>query len=326
MTKIKFPKLKIRWDQNISIFITCFVISFLLWLMIVLGKDYTTYIYVKATYSNLPEGKMLSYKLPNELRLEVTTSGFVLLTRAIKGTKEMISIDATPPKRNEYSTVDEYQVSLLSQLSQVTEQLGNEYKIKTIFPDNLLFYLTSLSQKIVPVKYHLRYDFLPQFSFADSIHAIPSKVLIKGPKQILDNITQIETDSVSILSIQEDVTRVVPFKMTEDLKQVQIKGTRGVVFIPVDKFTETEMELPISNDQSGSYIIKTFPPKTKVKFLVTLSKFKAIKTTDFKIVAITQGIDLNKANKLSLRLERYPSYIKNPTLSPSEVEFILNQK
>jgi len=318
--------LKIRLDQNISVFVTCFIISFLLWLMIVLGKDYTTYIYAKVNYTNLPEGKMLSYKIPSELRLEVTTSGFVLLTNAIKGDQEKIYVDATPPKKSENKVSDEYQVSLNSQLSQLSEQLGNEYKIKSIFPDNLMFYLASMSEKVVPVKYHISYDFLPQFSFADSVHVIPSQVLIKGPKQILDNIQSIETDSINIASIQKDVTRVVPFKMTEELKQIQIKGTRGVVFIPVDKFTETEMELPININQAGSYTIKTFPPKTKVKFLVTLSKFKSIKTSDFKIVANLQGVDLAKANKLSLSIERYPKYIKNPVLNPSDVEFILNQK
>jgi len=183
-----------------------------------------------------------------------------------------------------------------------------------------------MSQKVVPVKYHINYNFLPQFSFADSIHTIPSKVVLRGPKQILDNISFIETDSINIQNIQKDVSQIVPFKITEDLKQVQIKSAKGVVFIPVDKFTESEIELPIETNSTNTYFIKTFPAKTKVKFLVTLSKFKSIKPSMFKVRAITENLDLMHTNKLLLSIEKYPDFIKNPILNPSEVEFILNKK
>lgn len=315
-----------RFDKEISIFVTCFIISFSLWLMILLTKDYTSILNVKATYSNLPEGKALNNKMPNELRIEVVTTGFVLLTNAIKDVKLNVKIDATPARKSELNTTEEFQISLQTQITQISEQLGNEYKIKSIFPDNLVVYMTPLSQKVVPVKYHVGYNFLPQFSFEDSIHVIPSKVLIKGPKHILDKISKIETDSINVSSIKEDITRIIPFRMTEDLKQVQIKGTRGVVMIGVDKFTEAELELPIQSVNSGRYIVKTFPPKTKVKYMVTLSKYKKIKASDFKVVANTNGVDFKTVNKLSLELVQYPQAIKNPILFPNEVEFILNQK
>ena len=241
---------------------------------------------------------------------------------------QTINIDATPPKKNgRYNVGDEFVLQLQSQTSQITEQLDNSYKIKSVFPDNISFYLASKSQKVVPVKYHINYNFLSQFSYADSIHISPKKILLKGPKQILDKINFVDTDSITIDSIKENVTKTVNFILTDELKQVKMRTTKGVVYIPVDKFTETEIELPITiNTSSVPYNIKTFPVKTKVKFLVTLSKFKSIKPILFSVSANIKNIDLLKANKLNLTLDKYPSYIKNPVLSPSEVEFILNKK
>jgi hypothetical protein len=319
---------RILVNQNISVFISCFFISFLFWILIVLSKDYNGYVLVKTNYTNLPEDKMLTYKLPSELRLEITASGFVILTNSIFNNLRTINIDATPPKKNgKYNTGDEFVLNLQSQTSQIAEQLDNTFKIKSVFPDNISFYLAAKSQKVVPVKYHVGYSFLSQFSFADSLHTLPNKVLIKGPKQLLDKITFIDTDSISLNNIKENIIKSVEFKMTEELKQVQIKGTSGIVYIPVDKFTETELELPIQiNSTNSDYNIKTFPAKTKVKFLVTLSKFKSIKESMFVVTAVVKNVDLKQANKLNLKLERHPSFIKNPILIPNEVEFILNQK
>jgi hypothetical protein len=326
------PKIKeigrFKIDANVSVFITCFFVSFLFWIMIVLSKEYTAYIFVKTNYTNLPEDKILTYKLPSELRLEVNATGFVLVSKTLTNSLQTINIDATPPKKNgRYNVGDEFVLQLQSQTSQITEQLDNSYKIKSVFPDNISFYLASKSQKVVPVKYHINYNFLSQFSYTDSIHISPKKILLKGPKQILDKINFVDTDSITIDSIKENVTKTVNFILTDELKQVKTRTTKGVIYIPVDKFTETEIELPITiNTSSVPYNIKTFPVKTKVKFLVTLSKFKSIKPILFSVSANIKNIDLLKANKLNLTLDKYPSYVKNPILSPSEVEFILNQK
>lgn len=314
------------YDKEISIFTTCFLISFSLWLMIVLTKDYNSNILVKADYTGLPEGKVLSNKLPNELRIEIITTGFVLLKNALNSVQQRVEIDAAPTRKLDLEISGEYTISLQSQISQLSEQLGTEYKIKSVFPENLSINLTTRAQKVVPVKYHLSYSFLPQFSFEDTIHLIPSRVLIKGPKHILDNIDHIETDSINISSINSDITKVIPFKINEELKQVEVKGTRGVIIIKVDKFTEAEIEIPIQGITEGPYQIKTFPPKVKVKYMVTLSKFKTVKNTDFKVVANIKGVDLNSVSKLALQLVQYPSTIKNPILLPGDVEFILNKR
>ena len=296
--------------------------------MIVLSKDYTTFIYVKTNYTNLPEDKMLTYKLPSELRLEVNATGFVLLTN-ILFEKELstVSIDATAPKKNGKNISDEYSISLQSQSSQIAEQLYNTFKIKSITPDVIGFYLSAKSQKVVPIKYNIKYNFLSQFSFADSLLTIPNKILIKGPRQILDKINVIETDSLVLNNIKSDLFEKVNFKITDDLKQVQLRTLNGVVGIKVDKYTETEIEIPISVESNNpNFVIKTFPSKAKIKFSVTLSKYKTIKQSMFKVTTQTSNIDLLHAEKLDLYIEKFPSFIKNTTINPTEVEFILNAK
>jgi len=324
----KNDKKKFKINTSISVFISCVGISFLFWVLIVLSKEYTTYITVKASYENLPEDKMLTYKLPNELRLEVNAAGFVILSNSVFKPLYKVLIDATPPKKiGKYNNGDEFVLELQSQTNQIAEQLGNSLKIKSIFPNTINFYLAAKSQKVVPVKYRISYNFLSQFSFADSIRTSPNKVLLKGPQQILDRINYIETDSLVLNNIKQNVVRVVNFKMTDDLIQLNLKSTKAVVVIPVDKFTETEIEVPISiNTGVSNYNIKPFPSNTKVKFLVTLSKYKKVKAQNFKVVALTQNVDLLHSNKLQLQLQSYPPYIKNPTLNPSEVEFILTNK
>jgi hypothetical protein len=46
-----------RLNPRISVFISCFFISILFWLMIVFSKEYTYKIKVKALYANVPSDK-----------------------------------------------------------------------------------------------------------------------------------------------------------------------------------------------------------------------------------------------------------------------------
>ena len=99
------------------------------------------------------------------------------------------------------------------------------------------------------------------------------------------------------------------------------------VTIPVDQFTEGNMEVPIEvMNLPAGYSLKLFPDKVNLRFIVGISNLSRLNPGLFKVT-----VDYSKAgdgsnSKLKLELVESPSYINGIKMEPEKVEFIIRKK
>ncbi len=112
----------------------------------------------------------------------------------------------------------------------------------------------------------------------------------------------------------------VPLSIPENTGELRCIPENVSVVLTVDKFTESEIEIPIV--YSGQdHAIKTFPEKVKVTYFVTLENYKRI-TTEMFLADVSFSGEENP-EKLKINLVQYPSFIKIIKIEPLEVEYLL---
>lgn len=316
-----------RLDKRLSVFIICLLFSSLFWLLTVFSKEYTTNISFNACFLNLPADKILIKDLPTKIDIKIKASGFALLGVQYSAQNDTLFIDASNVKKHlsDQSTNDIYYLLLNNQLSLMAEQLGGSMKVEKIFPDTVTFVFDQKSQKIVPVKLNLTYSFAKQYQLNGKVKVIPSNIIIKGPKSVLDNINFLETKAHNIKNIESTKRHIVPLKY--NVNEGVDYGINSVVAeIPVEKYTEAELMLPITiKNVPFGYVVKTFPSQVKVKFNVSLENYDLIKPTQFIVEANLAEVNNISNNRIKVRLVKQPDFISKAKIIDTQVEFIMRK-
>jgi len=297
--------------------------------MIVFSKEYTYKIKVKALYANVPSDKVVSYKLPDSLDLEVYGAGFSLYSLNFKNTPQEVVINLGHLKKSKGNfDSDEYQINLGQQLNYVSDQFAEfGVKVTKIFPEQISFFFDAKEIKIVKVVPNISYSFAPQYFINGKLEFFPEKIVLKGPKSVLNKIDSITTEKVTLNNLSKDAIGFIDFKLPKYYSGLELPAKKIAYKISVEKFTERELEIPISTiDVPLGFSIKTFPNTVKVVFSVGLSSFKSITPSMFVVNASIGNIDsLSKTSMLKLKLEKFPDKAKNCRLQKEKVEFIIQR-
>ena len=98
------------------------------------------------------------------------------------------------------------------------------------------------------------------------------------------------------------------------------------VMIPVEKFTEGSLEVPVHsiNVQPG-FVLKTFPDKVKVRYRVSLSKYNEVRPEMFDAVVDATGLPNEHTQQLKVKLETVPYFIRSVSVEPDKTDYILRR-
>jgi hypothetical protein len=302
-------------------FLYCLIVAFLFWLLIVFSNEYKAPVTFNLRYSNFPKDKMLANKLPYKVDVEVTASGFTFLGFYFNRYQEVLNLDVASIRKNPNSK--EYYLPMYAQAQQFESQLGNKIKISKIYLDTLHFYFDKKVIKVLPVKLNLNYSFEKQFQLNGKVEVKPSKIVVSGPASVMQDITELNTQVLNFPDLSKTISRTSEIIIPEEWNSVEFSTKKVVVKIPVEKFTEGTLELPVEVlNLPQQYVIKTFPETVKIVYLVGLSNFKKINADQFTLLAY---YDANETS-LKLKLVKFPDLIRNPKIETDKVEYILRKK
>jgi hypothetical protein len=313
----------IRINKKVVIFFICLVIATFFWFLSNLSKEYNAQVKVPLQYINFPKDKVVSNKLPSEINLYVKASGFTLLLFRFKDKLDPVVVDGfyvRPYKTNEY-----FYFAANSRLEAWTEAFGDRMKILQVFPDTLFFNFSEKSTKSVPVKANISYDFEKEYDLKDGIKVVPSSINISGARNLIAKIDHVETEKISLHGLNKPTHHKARIIITPQLKQVDLSQKEVEINLPVAKFTEGSVEVPLQvrNLPAGASI-KTFPDKVTVKYLVPLENYERIKPLMFMVVA-----DYSKVKKentfMKLELILSPKNVKGIKLIPEKVEYLIRK-
>ncbi|MCG6186896.1 YbbR-like domain-containing protein [Maribellus maritimus] len=311
---------RLKDDKQIVVFLICLLIATALWFLNALSKDYTTTVSYPVKFVSPPANQFVSNKLPPKFELQVDAHGFTLLRHKLSLSFSPIVINLTQITRDLEPVADRYSIRSADLINIVSDQISNEISVTNIRPDNFIVVLDSLKTKSVPVRMNAELNFKPQFNLKDPVSILPETVSVTGPAILLDSIQFLETEFKSYERLDADMEKVVTVKHPE---KTSIKPEKITLKIPVEKFTEKELKVPIQiKNKPDNVKIKLFPSEVTLSFLVGLSEFENVTSSDFVITVDYNSIRMNVEN-IGVKTEHEPTFIEILRISPETVEYLI---
>ncbi len=312
---------RLKNDQQVVAFLVCLFIATVLWFLNALGKDYTTTISYPVKYVNPPGNHFLANEPVSKFDLKVEAHGFTLLRYKLSLSFSPIVLNLSAITRNEKTEAGVYSIPTENLLRRVSDQVSKEISITEIRPEYLTVVLDSLVSKKVPVTLHIKTDYKPQFYLREPVSAKPDSVKITGPATILDTIYSLKTKSRTFEKLDAPAEKYVEILHPE---RTTVSPEKVMVKIPVERFTEKELKLPVEiRNKPDNINIKLFPSEIKVSFLVGLSEFENITASSFKMYVDYQTIAKNQTEELEVKTGTQPSFIQMLKVSPATVEYLI---
>lgn len=312
----------VRLNRKLITFLICVSLSVFFWFITTFSKDYNSTITFPVTYLNIPKTKVVVNHLPENIDVEINASGFTILYYKLRNTTQSIRIDLKELRA--FKDAPGYYFAVNNRLEKIGRQFGSKIKVLKIVPDTLFVNYSKRLSKTVPVKLNANITYNKEYQLKDSIRLVPSKVTISGPEERVLKIKYAETEFVKLEDVDSEIKRDIKLILATDTSLVQVSKPSVELIVPVVKFTEANLEIPVQVDNlPKGYSLKVFPDKVSVKFIVPFDEFEKIDASAFRA-----RVDYSKktnSKKLKIEIVKKPSNIKSLRVNPEKVEFLVRK-
>lgn len=300
----------------------CLIFSSILWLLNDLNKLQTVTIQIPVRFTGLPYDMVTTNSLPTSMEASVEATGFDLLWRHYTREKRIIDI----PLRLEKGGVDpgrNYLFNINYYMQDISEALGSHLKIRRVFPDTFSIRFENKFVKKVPVKLASNIQFEKEFNIAGEISIQPDSVIISGTKENVLKVDSVYTQALNITSLKKSYTGKIEL---ETINGISYSDPYVAVEIPVEQYTEKTISLNITpSNVPANFELNTIPDLVSLKLSVPLSLYNKIAVDQF-LVSAEFPIDKTKSNKILLKVDRVPNFIKVLSIDPMAVEYKIKAK
>ncbi len=311
--------------KNLFVFFICILISSIVWSFIKLSKDYRYEIMFPLHFSQIPKDKVLVSNTDTILRVTVASTGYKLLVRELKNPDIAIDVNLSDVDLKKSGNI--YETSLMtSNLSEKVLQNIDKLKLVSVYPSSINLVFEDAVTKKVPVKPLIDASFAKQFDYYGKVMVYPDSIYVKGAKKDIGNISEIETENLVFSDLSSTKFFTASLKKTKGLKEVLYSENYVKIVLPVAKYTEAKITLPLTFNSDGrKEKLLTFPSKVNVYYYVALKDYIKTDTSMFKV-----GVDFERAltgevNKIKVDVIKSPPYVKILRIEPDRVEYIIQK-
>jgi len=210
--------------------------------------------------------------------------------------------------------------------SEISEP-NKDIKILGIAPDSLFFNFTRVRKKKVSVQENIKYSptmYARQYMLSGRPKIEPDSIEITGPTFMLDTIKTILTEEIILKN--EDDTVIKSIHLAKPYNKISYPLSKVKVLIPIDRYTESEFEVPINTiNVPEKYSIKTFPATIHIRYLITLSNFNKVSPASIFAYVDYNSIDPDMNSRLRVKLDSLPSFVHEVKIKPVYVEFLIEK-
>lgn len=305
-------------NNDLLVFLVFFVVVFFYWYLVSMGEEHETKFNFDIVLKHLPSDVIVTEVPTEKLTLVVRDKGERILSYRTRRTFRQLAVDC----RN-YRAVNGHVIITGPALEELMEGiLSSSAQIQSIVPDTIQYYVAPAAGRRLPVR-------LTGSVSADASHVIgsqrlrPDSVTVHAPRNILDTMTCVRTEPVSLVGLKDSVTANVAL----------VHPQRGILYEPetarlsvqVTPFVEKSFELPVKGwllPREG-VVVKTFPSKASVRFQVSLEEFYDITPEQFMLAIDYTELGADDGGKARLHLIEKPEGIRSITISPVEVDYLI---
>ncbi len=290
--------------------------SVLFWLLINLSKEYTTEITIDVAYINLSLKKSIIDTPIKKLPLLVKGSGFNLISISLSNNYIKLNLDKINKKKG-----PDYYFLTKKLHSEIQDQLRSGIELILVQKDTIPLKIGTLHSKKIPLKTDLNITFQLGHDLSKPISIKPDSVIISGEQSLLKSISFLNLEKINLENLSETTITNSSIIISENIKT---DITTAEISIIVDKFTEGEIEVPISvkNAPKG---INIYPKKVKIIYKVGLKNFSKINENLFKIECNYNQVKINEASYLTPKLTKSSDLITLVRIVPEKIDFLIHK-
>ena len=302
----------IKSQGKLNIFIIFLVLAILTSLISKLTSTYEKNIVFKINISDIPVDKVIYNKSHDSVLLKLRGFGFSLAKYYFDSPNLEISVKKLKESNNSFLWTK-------NQNFEDTKLLFDpSVEILNISQDSIMFYFDRYVSKKKYIKTNVSVNFQPGYDSFKPISISNDSVTILGPKDVLDKIDYLETESIRLNNVNSDIKMNLNLlkpgyeNLTFDFTSVEYK-------LDVDQYTEEIINIPVNIINASNTNFNYYPKELSVKYFISIEDYKKINAIEFGIECV---FDKNQSI-LTPVLKRKPSYIKNARLSSNQIQLII---
>jgi len=317
--KVRIILARMPW-RKILAFSFCLLLAGTFWFIQIYRQSFTATFSIPVRYTNIPDSVVFDSELPPSIEVSIRDNGYALFKYYFTKRHDSIYINVANIVR--YSSNKMLQGSSLDQI--VKDNLLPTSEISGYSPGSISLYYTPLQEKKIPVIFDGQIFLSVDYLLNGDISVSPDSVTVYGSKEILNSLKYAYTENDTINDFKSDKPLMYVLKNVPNVKFVP---TEVQVTVPVDKYTQKDVMVPITciNLPEGLNI-RFFPSSVKVSFWVGVSKYEQITPNDFIIQFDYSELKRMKDPFTTLRILSSPDHVKNLVMSPGEAEFIFEKQ
>ena len=258
--------------------------------------------------------------MEDTVRVTVRDKGFALLAYTYgEGIRPInVNFHSAITRQSGYGVVSSQEL-----MKMINQRFSGSLKIVQVKPDRLDFHYNYGLSRQVSVK--MSGHVVPGKSFyLARTRFWPEKVTVYGSKQALDSLRFVKTVPINITNFNDTVLRTVAL---ETIKGVKIVPNTVRIGLYPDILTEENIEVPITaiNMPEGK-VLRTFPQRVTVNFIVGASMFRSISSEQFAVVVDYNEIIDHPSDKCSIHLRETPQGVRNARLKMTQVDYLIEEQ
>jgi hypothetical protein len=306
--------------RNGMVFGLCLIMSFILWLLLAFNGTYTSTIRVPVLFENMPEQHLMPNALPEHVELQISGTGYQLLSYWIRSEKAALLLDGSMIRS--MMKKDQYQFFITTRSGlDLFNRTHVDITALHCHPDTLFLDFIQKTKKTVPVRVVSFLKFDPGYGLADSIRVTPDSVSLTGPHELLERIHLVETKPLVLQKLDRSVQSPIELQVPAG---VQADPAVVLAGLNIDQYTEARIDLPVKVPEAFRDSIRLYPSNmVSLVYEVPLKYYHQVKAEDFELRLILKNLRGNPGSRMQVELIRHPSYLRKLRLKPESLEYQL---
>lgn len=306
--------MKLNWKEGV-VFLGFIALATILWYIHAMTSVRTENVEVQVRYTGISTTIAFKDTLPSSITVEVRDAGQRLKTYF----KEQPAITLNLAPQLDTPT-GEVIVSEEKLRSSVTSILQGTSKLLAISPSTIRTSYYHLAQKVVPVRLITDVQPASEYQIVGQPTLEVNQVTLVGKPSDLDSILEV-TAFLAQTGIKDTVITAVPLAIPASVRATEDSVNVRTI---AERFTEKVFRLPIQavNLPEGTNV-RFFPSEVTVVVRCAMRHFQKVTENDLEVYCV---IPDKMLNHLPVHVKKHDKAISSMRVSPSQVEYLLEQQ
>ncbi len=317
--KVLFRRLRlIKIDRNLPVFLIFLGLSAIFWFLQTIQENTEVALAYRLIIEDMPNDVVFTSDMPSEINVSYSSKGWnAFYYKFMRNDNPEIVINFKEVNQKSGKVI----IDANTIRRAVMRKKPQGMTFKTTSPNKIEAYYSNGQHKRVPVIFNGRVSTTAGRYQCGTI-LMPDSVDIYAPKHIYGSINHVKTENVTYTDLEDTLQTRLALLVPRGAKAIPDSvDTR----ICVDIFTDKTLQATVySENVPHNKLIRTFPLKVNVTFLVSATLYDEINASDF-LLAIDYKELSSDSKRCRIHVRQKPGNIRNLRISPETVEYIIEQ-